>query len=114
MMRSNNSQISVVILVLVGTCMLAFYFPFVFGGDRLETRPDIVLTPRFTTTPTPIDRAMTREAFALQFFTPTNTPKAPPTRTPVPSVTATSLVLAANSSAGTLAPTTTGTATTVF
>lgn len=97
----------VILLAIFGTTILAFGFPFLLSGGGPEKRDDIVLKPRYTSTATPIDRALTQGAFAMLFFTPTNLPVAPPslaasptlellipvaggnTITPLPSFTAT-------------------------
>jgi hypothetical protein len=69
--ESVKAQGAIVVLVFIGVCILAFSLPVLIAGGRPDTHADIVLMPRHTATATPLDRALTQEAFALLFFTPT-------------------------------------------
>ena len=73
-MRSSNIQSLVIILAVIGISAFAFGIPFMVYGERPERHDDIILLPKYSATPTPLDRTLTREAFALRFFTPTRQP----------------------------------------
>ncbi len=76
-MKSNVKMSSTIFLAVFGTVVLAFGLPFMLIGSPPERHDDIIFTPQFTATPTPLDRVLTQSAFAQLFFTPTNPPAAP-------------------------------------
>lgn len=86
-----KAQGAIVVLVIIGACILAFNLPVMLAGGRPDTHDDIILLPRHTATSTPLDRALTQEAFALLFFTPTSSLIIPISggETLVPSLTST-------------------------
>lgn len=108
---NTNVKSSVIIYILLGTVVIAFSLPFIIVGANTETRPDIVLNPRYTATATPVNRALTREAFANLFFTPTFTSVAGITniltasKTPSPTATATVTATMTATRTPTLTPT---------
>jgi len=67
-----KAQSSVVLFIIIGACILAFSLPVLIAGGRLERHDDIILFSRYTATATPLDRELTREAYALLFFSPTS------------------------------------------
>ena len=71
----------VIWITLAGVAFFAFQLPSIILGESPEIIDDIILTPRFTTTPTPPEMALTQQAFALLFYTSTNSPL--PTRTEI-------------------------------
>lgn len=71
-MDNKKNRSLVVPLVVISICLLAFGIPFLFSMGSDQSHDDIVLSPRFTPTPTPLDRVLTQQAFANLFFTPTN------------------------------------------
>jgi hypothetical protein len=73
-METKKSQSLVIPIVVVAVCLVAFGIPYLFFMGVDDSRDDIVLVPPFTATPTPLDRILTRQAFANLFFTPTKSP----------------------------------------
>lgn len=66
-----KSQSLIIPVIVIGVCLIAFGIPLLFSVGVDDTHDDIVLAPRFTPTPTPLDRALTQQAFADLFFSPT-------------------------------------------
>ena len=64
--------ISIGFLVVMGG---ALGIPFIVSGPGQDKLDDVVLQPRYSPTPTPLSRALTQQAFAALFFTPTSSPK---------------------------------------
>lgn len=89
-MQRKRQQSLVIPFVVLGVCLFAFGIPYLFYVGVDDTRDDIVLAPRFTATPTPLDRIFTQQAFADLFFTDTAIPAV--TKTPFPSSTEVVLV----------------------
>ena len=71
-MDDKKNRSLIVPLIVISICLLAFGIPFLFFNGVDQSRDDIVLLPRYTPTPTPLDRVLTQQAFANLFFTPTN------------------------------------------
>ena len=59
------------------------------SGERVDRHEGVILQPQATASATPADQALTQEAFARLFFTPTKSPLIFFADTPVPSNTAT-------------------------
>ncbi len=72
-MQTQRQQGFVIPVVVIFVCLLAFGIPYLVAGGR-DTYSDVVLVPRLSPTPTPLDRILTQQAFANLFFTPTNEP----------------------------------------
>lgn len=81
-MQRKRQQSLVIPFVVLGVCLFAFGIPYLFFMKVDDSRDDIVLAPRFTATPTPLDRIFTQQAFADLFFTDTATPVLPDTPAP--------------------------------
>ena len=73
-MQRKRQQSLVIPFVVLGVCLFAFGIPYLFFRGVDDSRDDIVLAPRFTPTPTPLDRILTQQAFADLFFTDTAMP----------------------------------------
>lgn len=84
-MQRKRQQSLVIPFVVLGVCLFAFGIPYMFFMGVDDSRDDVVLAPRFTATPTPLDRIFTQQAFADLFFTDTATPVL--LDTPVPTST---------------------------
>jgi hypothetical protein len=69
-MEEKRQQSLVIPIIAIFVCLLAFGIPYLFLGVE-DTHADVVLVPRFTATPTPLDRILTQQAFAALFFSPT-------------------------------------------
>ena len=66
-METKRHQSYIIPLIVISVCLFAFGIPFLFSVGVDDTRDDIVLSPRFTTTPTPLDRILTQQAFGPFF-----------------------------------------------
>ena len=82
MTESKSQQGIILPAVVLGAFLLGLGFPFMLSGGIQDTHDDIVLLPRHTITPTPFEMALTQQAFALMFFTATNSPIPTSTETP--------------------------------
>lgn len=76
-MKTNRNSSSLILLVIMGACGLAFGLPFIVShmSDTKVIDPHLIIpnTGLNSPTPTSTDRILTVEAFALRFFTPTRT-----------------------------------------
>lgn len=70
-MQSQRQQGFAIPVVVIFICLLAFGIPYLVSGGR-DAHSDVVLVPRQSPTPTPLDRILTQQAFANLFFTPTS------------------------------------------
>lgn len=70
-MQTQRQQGFAIPVVVMFVCLLAFGIPYLVSGGR-EAHSDVVLVPRQSPTPTPVDRILTQQAFANLFFTPTS------------------------------------------
>lgn len=69
---NKKTETVVILFALFGAVYFALRLPFLVYGGAPELRDD-VLQPRNTATPLSAERAMTQQAFAMMFFTPTST-----------------------------------------
>ena len=69
---NKRTETVVIMFALLGAAYFALRLPFMVYGGAPEFHDDI-LAPRFTPTPLSAERAMTQQAFAMMFFTPTST-----------------------------------------
>lgn len=70
-MQTQRQQGFAIPVVVMFVCLLAFGIPYLVSGGR-DAHSDVVLAPRQSPTPTPVDRILTQQAFANLFFTPTS------------------------------------------
>ncbi len=70
-MQTQRQQGFAIPIVVMFVCLLAFGIPYLVSGGR-DAHSDVVLVPRQSPTPTPVDRILTQQAFANLFFTPTS------------------------------------------
>jgi hypothetical protein len=70
-MQTQRQQGFAIPVVVMFVCLLAFGIPYLVSGGR-DPHADVVLAPRQSPTPTPLDRILTQQAFANLFFTPTS------------------------------------------
>lgn len=111
-MESKRNHSLVIPIMVIGVCLFAFGIPFLFSKQNNNAPDDIVLMPRSSATPTPQDRALTQQAFALLFFTPTVAPVLQNNSLPTPTEPLTAAFLNTSPTSAftpTLAPTSTAT-----
>lgn len=70
-MQTQRQQGFAIPVVVMFVCLLAFGIPYLVAGGR-DAHSDVVLAPRQSPTPTPLDRILTQQAFANLFITPTS------------------------------------------
>lgn len=109
-MIEKRQQSLVIPVVVILVSLLAFGIPLlVLGTDNAHD--DIVLSPRFSPTPTPLDRIFTQQAFAALFFTPTTTTANTPRPTLTEELVAAILLTGPTSALPTITPSPTATRT---
>jgi len=96
-------------------CLFSFGIPFLLAGGGQDTYSDILLQPRASSTPTPLDRALTQQAFASLFFTSTSFPVIQgDTEAPSPTLPAAGILVTGPTTTATISPTPTKTLFPIF